>query len=124
MTEAKSLSLTYALGVTIDKDGKVTATQWDSPAFNAGIVTGAKIVAVNGNTYEADALKKAITAARAGGPLDLLVQRGDRFQTVSVAYRGGLRWPWLERAAPGKAPAGLDLLLTPRRPVNSARAAK
>jgi len=34
---------------------------------------------------------------------------------VAVAYRGGLRYPWLERAAPGKAPTGLDQLLSPRR---------
>jgi len=116
MADAKSLALTWSLGLTIDKDGKVTATQWDSPAFNAGIVTGAKIVAVNGTAYEADVMRKAITAARTGGPLDLLVQRGDRFQTVAVAWRGGLRWPWLERKAAGKAPTGLDLLLAPRRP--------
>ena len=116
MTDAKNMSLTYSLGLTIDKEAKVTATQWDSPAFNAGIVPGAKIVAVNGTTYDADGIKAAITAAKDGAPLVLLVQRGDRFESVSVSYRGGLRWPWLERAAPGTAPTGLDLLLTPLRP--------
>ncbi|PKB19276.1 glycyl aminopeptidase [Novosphingobium kunmingense] len=117
--DAKVNSLTYSLGVTIDKDAKVTATQWDSPAFNAGVVSGSKIVAVNGVTYDADALKKAVTAAKSGGPLELLFQRGDRFQTVRIDYKGGLRYPWLERAAPGKAPTGLDLLLAPKRPVKA-----
>ncbi|MBK6800118.1 peptidase M61 [Novosphingobium sp.] len=121
MTDAKILSLTYSLGTTIDKDGKVTAVQWDSPAFNAGIVTGAKIVAVGGTTYDADGLKKAISSAKAGGGIDLLVQRGDRFETVKVDYRGGLRWPWVERAAPGKAPTGLDRLLMPLRPVTKTK---
>ena len=116
MTDAKNMSLTYSLGLTIDKEAKVTATQWDSPAFNAGIVPGAKIVAVNGTTYDADGIKAAITAAKDGAPLVLLVQRGDRFESVSVSYRGGLRWPWLARTAPGTAPTGLDLLLTPLRP--------
>ena len=115
--DAKVVNLTYSLGVVLDKDGKVTATQWDSPAFNAGMVTGAKLVAVNGVAYEADALKEAVTAAKAGAPLDLLIQRGSRFQTLSIDYRGGLRYPWLERAAPGKAPTGLDLLLLPKRPL-------
>ena len=115
MTEAKVLSLTYSLGLTIDKDAKVTAVQWDSPAFNAGVVTGAKIVAVNGTAYDADVIKAAITAAKAGAPLVLLVQRGDRFDSVAVPWRGGLRYPWLERAAAGTAPTGLDLLLTPQR---------
>ena len=41
-------------------------------------------------------------------------QRGDRFLTVPVAYKGGLRWPWLERV-PGKASVPLDALLAPRR---------
>lgn len=116
MAEAKVLNLAHSLGLVIDKDGKVSATQWDSPAFNAGIVPGAKIVAVNGMGYEAEALKAAITAAKDGAGLEFIVQRGTRFQTLRIDYRGGLRWPWLERAAPGKDPTGLDLLLAPRRP--------
>jgi predicted metalloprotease with PDZ domain len=116
MAEAKILSLYHSLGLTIDKDGKVTGSRWDSPAFNAGIVTGAKIVAVNGTAYDQDGIKAAITGAKTGKPLDLLIQRGDRFLTVPLTYRGGLRYPWLERI-PGKAPAGLDALLAPRRPI-------
>lgn len=114
--EAKINALAFSLGIGIDKDGKVTATQWDSPAFYAGVVTGSKILAVNGVTYDPDGLKKAITAAKTGGALELLFQRGDRFQTVKIAYKGGLRYPWLERAETGKAPTGLDILLQPKRP--------
>ena len=115
MTDAKALPLTYSIGLTIDKDAKVTATQWDSPAFNAGVVPGAKILAVNGTAYDQDGIKAAITAAKTGAPLVLLVQRGDHFESMTVDYRGGLRYPWLERAAPGSAPTGLDLLLEPKR---------
>lgn len=115
MADGKTLSLTYSLGMTLDKDGKITTTQWDGPAFNAGLVTGTKILAVNGVTYTADELKGAITAARSGSPLELLVQRGDKFQTTKLDYKDGLKWPWVERAAPGKGPTGLDLLLSPRR---------
>lgn len=116
MTDAKNLSLTHSLGITIDKDAKVTATQWGSPAFNAGVVTGSKILAVNGQGYDSDLIKQAITAAKAGTPIALLIQRGDRFQTITIDYHDGLRWPWLERTAPGTAPTGLDLLLAPKRP--------
>ena len=116
MTDANNVALTYSIGLTIDKDAKVIATQWDSPAFNAGIVNGAKIIAVNGSTYDIDGIKAAITAAKVGVPLVLLIQRGDRFESHSIDYRSGLRWPWLERTAPGKAPTGLDRLLTPLRP--------
>ncbi|MET0252126.1 MAG: peptidase M61 [Novosphingobium sp.] len=107
------LDLTHSLGVTLDKDGTVLAVRWDSPGFNAGVVTGAKIVAVGGRAYDADRLKGAIVAGKGGAPIELLVQRGDAFRTVTIAYREGLRWPWLERAGGGEA--GLDRLLAPRR---------
>lgn len=120
---AKSLSLWHSLGVNLDKDGKVTATRWDSAAFKAGIVPGTTIVAVGGTAYDADTIKAAITAAKAGSdatgtkpPVELLVRRDDRYTTISVDYHDGLRWPWLERVPGATGPAGLDLLLAPRTP--------
>jgi predicted metalloprotease with PDZ domain len=114
--ETRTLSLTFSLGLTLDKDGRVTASQWNGPAFRAGIVTGAKITGVNGAAYTPEALRAAITAARDNpAPIQLLVQRGDKFQTVPIEWRGGLRYPWLERR-PAIGQAGLDLLLSPRRP--------
>jgi predicted metalloprotease with PDZ domain len=109
------LSLSYSLGIGIDKEGKVTSTVWDSPAFNAGVVTGSKIVGINGLTYDADVMKAAVTAAKGTDkPITLVIQRGDRVQTVSIAYHDGLRYPWLDKV--GKGETGLDLLLAPRRP--------
>jgi predicted metalloprotease with PDZ domain len=114
MEKSKGLNLYHSLGISLDKDGAVTSTRWNGPAFSAGLVTSAKIVAVNGIAYDPERLKKAITDARGGNrPIELLVRRGDRFQTVQLAYTGGLRWPWLEPA--GKGVQGLDRLLAPRR---------
>jgi len=112
----KVQALTYSLGLSIGKDGAVSGVMWDGPAFDAGIVPGAKIVAVNGETYDGDDLAATITAAKSDkDPIVLLVQRGTRFMTVSIDYHDGLKYPWLERIAPGKGVAGLDLLLAPRR---------
>jgi len=111
----KYLDLTYSLGMTVKEDGTVSATLWDSPAFNAGIVNTAKIVAVNGTAYDGDVLKDAITAAKGGNkPIELLVKRGDQYQTVPVNWNGGLRYPWLERAGTTQD-TSLDRLLAPRR---------
>ncbi|MDR2858102.1 MAG: peptidase M61 [Novosphingobium sp.] len=122
MDDSRSLRLYHSLGVTLDRDGTVIYTRWDGPAFNAGIVTGARIVAVNGIAYDADGLKKAIAVARAGRkPLELLVRRGERFLTVPVPYYGGLRWPWLERTPGAKGNAPLDRLLAPRRAAPAAQ---
>jgi predicted metalloprotease with PDZ domain len=115
MDQRQGLALTFSLGLSIDQGGTVSGTIWDGPAFNAGIVTGAKIVAVNSLAYSHDVLKRAITDAKGGSKaIDLLIRRGDRYQTVSIAYGGGLRWPWLERIG-GQGQAPLDRLLAPRR---------
>lgn len=114
MDAGRTLNLMHSLGLALDSDGDVTAVQWNGPAFNAGLVNGARIVAVNGITYDADRLKKAIAAAKGGSrPIELLVKRGSRYLTVPVSYGDGLRWPWLERVGGGTAP--LDRLLAPRR---------
>ena len=116
MDQGKSLNLGHSLGVSLDREGTVTGTRWDSPAFDAGLVTGAKIVAVNGRAYDAERIKRVIAEAKdTQRPIELLVKRGDRFLTVPIAYFGGLRWPWLERAS-SRGTAPLDTLLAPRRP--------
>jgi len=116
MADSKRLDLTHSLGITIESDGLVVSPQWESPAVRAGIVTGARIVAVGGIAYGPDVIKAAITSAKGGNrPIDLLVRRGDRYETVPVSWNGGLRWPWLERVQQ-RGTAGLDRLLAPKRP--------
>lgn len=109
----KYLDLFYSLGINIDLQGKVISTLWDGPAFRAGIVNGASVIAVNGAAYSPDVIKEAVTAARTdSAPIELLVRRGDSFSTVALDYHGGLRYPWLEPAT--KKAAGLDRLLAAR----------
>lgn len=115
MVAAKYLSLNHSLGLAIDNDGRVTGSRWDSPGFKAGIVTGMQIVSVNGKSYDQETIKAAITAAKGtNAPIELIVKRDDVVRAVQVQYHDGLRWPWLERAAPGTAPTGIDKLLAPR----------
>ncbi len=115
MDHSRNLSLYHSLGLTLDHDGRVSATRWNGPAFQAGIVTGSRILAVGGLAFTPELLQQAIAAAqKARKPVEILVRRGDRFRTVSVAYYDGLRWPWLERAN-GRKVTALDQLLAPRR---------
>ena len=114
MADGKYLSLGGSLGMTLDREGKVMGTLWGSPAFAAGLVPGVQIVAVNGEAYEADVIRAAITAAKATDkPISLLVRRDNRYDTVALTWHQGLRYPWLERVD-GAKPAGLDNLLAPR----------
>ena len=112
--QRKSLDLSYSLGMTIGEDGTVSAAVWDSPAFNAGVVKGVKIVAVDGIAYTPGGIKDAITAAKGKTkPIELLIKRGEHYLTVPVTSDSGLRWPWLERAN-GSKEAPLDRLLASR----------
>jgi predicted metalloprotease with PDZ domain len=93
----KQTDLTYSIGLLLGRDGDIAGVQWDGPAFKAGLTNGGKLLAVNGIAYDMERLKEAITAAKGGGPLELLVKTGDHYKTVSLNYRGGLRYPRLER---------------------------
>jgi predicted metalloprotease with PDZ domain len=116
LTESKLTALGYSIGLTLDHDGKVMASLWNSPAFKAGVVPGMQIIAVNGDAFDTDGIKTAITAAKGTDkPIVLLVKRENHFDTVTISYHDGLRYPWLERDPAAKGPGGLDLLLAPHR---------
>jgi predicted metalloprotease with PDZ domain len=105
-------SFAYSLGLTLNRDGEAVSVIWDSPAFKAGLAVGARILAVNGLSYDEDRLAAAVTEAKSGRPIELVVRTGEHFRTVSIAYTGGLRHPRLERI-PG-APDLLSEILKPR----------
>jgi predicted metalloprotease with PDZ domain len=110
----KVTDLQFSLGVLIGKEGALAAVSWDGPAFKAGLTEGTQLVAVNGESYDLDALKEAIKAAKTGAaPIELLVKAKDQYRTVRIDYHDGLRYPHLERIE-GK-PALLDQILEARK---------
>lgn len=107
---------TFSLGISIARDGgRLTEVVWGSPAFRAGLAAGAQLVAVNGRAFDEERLREAVVAAAqpgASGRLELLVRVLDEYRTVHVDYRGGLRYPHLERI-PGSSDR-LSAILRPR----------
>ncbi len=105
---------TYSLGLVVGRDDTLSGVLWDGPAFKAGLTVQERIIAVNGIAYRADRLKEAVTAAKAGsaGPIELLVKDGDHYRTVAIPWRGGLRYPHLEKTGTGAA--SLDAILAPK----------
>ena len=113
MKANKFLDLGYSLGVNVAK-AKITAVQWDGPAYNAGLTVGQEIVAVNGVPYSEDVLKAAVTAAKGGtAPIRLTVKTESLVRDVNVTWYGGLRYPRFDKAA-GAPDGPLDKLLAPR----------
>ena len=103
--------VTYTIGATVN-DGVLGGVAWDSPLFNAGVISGAEILAINGRAYSDDAFKDAITAAKTTRqPIELLIKDGELFRTVALDYHDGLRYPRLEKV--GTGPSTLDGLLAP-----------
>ncbi|SEM21517.1 glycyl aminopeptidase. Metallo peptidase. MEROPS family M61 [Pseudoxanthomonas sp. GM95] len=88
----------WSIGLTMNDDGTVNDVRWDGPAFKAGVSTGAKLVAVDGHEYSADALKQAITESKGTSkPVTLLLQFQGSMRTVQVDYHDGLQYPHLVR---------------------------
>ena len=108
-----SVNLMFSIGITIGGDGALKEVIWGSPAFDAGLTSGTTLLAVNGRAYTADELKRAISAAKDGEGIELLVKSGKRHRTVGVDYAGGLRYPHLEPVAGSRR--RLDEILAPRR---------
>jgi predicted metalloprotease with PDZ domain len=109
----KVTNLTYSIGVSVDKDGKLQSVLWNGPAWRSGLAPGTQVLAVNGFAFDTDLLKSAIKAGIGSNePLELLVREGARFRTVRIDYHGGLRYPHLVRDA--SRAALLDQILAPR----------
>ena len=96
-----SSHFSFSIGLIVaEKEGVIKSVEWDSPAFAAGLAGGMKIVAVDMDEYKPERLAHAITANKDGRhPIELLVKDGEHYRTVRLDYRGGLRYPALERIA-------------------------
>lgn len=110
---AAEQDLSFSIGLTIGKGGKVNTVIWDGPAFNAGLTSAAEVIAVNGQVYSETAIAEAISAAKGGSdPIRLIVKTGNRVREIAIAWNGGLRYPRLEKSGVGET--SLDVLLRPR----------
>ncbi|MGZ6243767.1 MAG: M61 family metallopeptidase, partial [Candidatus Binataceae bacterium] len=109
----KVTDLTYSIGMTIGREGRLIDVHWGGPAHAAGLTVGTQIIAVDGTAFDADRLKSLIKSGKGGTtPLSLLVKQGDIYSTVQVNYHDGLRYPRLERVE--NTPDRLGDILTPR----------
>ncbi len=96
----KSLDMWYSLGISAAKDGTIVDVSTDSPAGRAELGPGTKIVAIDARALtDQEQVDDALRAAQSGAPLQLLVTTGGVYRTVALDYRGGPRYPHLERIA-------------------------
>jgi predicted metalloprotease with PDZ domain len=97
-TVRREVELQYSIGLIVGEEGTVVDVMHGGPAYVAGLGPGMKIAAVNGKQFDGENLKEAIDAAKSSSaPVQLLTANGAQFQTFTVDYHGGLRYPHLER---------------------------
>jgi predicted metalloprotease with PDZ domain len=103
----------YSIGLQVGADGTVGDAIVGSPAFEAGISSGMKIIGVNGRVYNHDLLEDAIKAAKdSSQPIALLVVVDEYIRTCTINYHGGAQFPHLVRL--NDKPDYLDELIKPR----------
>jgi predicted metalloprotease with PDZ domain len=88
----------YSLGILLNQNGRVGDSVFFSPAYQAGIMPGMTVVAVNGRKYSDEVLHDALKAAKNGSaPINLLVENSEYYKTCAVNYHDGDRYPHLVR---------------------------
>jgi predicted metalloprotease with PDZ domain len=92
------LDLSYGLGCFISREGNINNIGAHSPAAKGGLKEGMRVIAVNGRRFSDAAFRQALRAsAKENAKLDLLIENGDEFKTISLDYHGGEKYPKLER---------------------------
>jgi predicted metalloprotease with PDZ domain len=93
------ISTRYSLGFTAVPNGTVVDVVPGSPAFNANIGPGDKIVAVDDRalTGGQEQIDDALKTAQNGSPIRLLLETGNVFRQTTISYAGGPRYPHLQR---------------------------
>lgn len=94
--EAGADNLDYSIGLQVQSNGVVSSVMWKGPAFKAGLAPDAKITAVNGKPFSVAAIDAAVKLA-GNVPVTLTFINDGRARTASLAYRGTLRYPSLQR---------------------------
>jgi predicted metalloprotease with PDZ domain len=103
----------YSIGLQIGDDGTVSDAIVGSPAFEAGISSGMKVIGVNGRVYRHDLLEDAIKEAKdSGKPISLMFVIDEYIQTANIDYHGGPRYPHLVRDE--SKPDLMDEIIKPR----------
>jgi predicted metalloprotease with PDZ domain len=87
-----------SLGLLIGKSGTIGDVIMNSPAYQANLGPGQKIIAVDDLAYTDARMKNAIRAAKTSkDPIELIVSNSDVFKVAHIDYHGGEKYAHLER---------------------------
>lgn len=104
----------YSLGLSISGNGTIRDVRENSPAWKAGLSPGVKILAVNGQAWDPDALSYAVKSAQHSSEnIVFIADNNGGVGSYTMSYHGGQRYPHLERI-PGR-PDMLAKIMAPHK---------
>jgi predicted metalloprotease with PDZ domain len=96
--EGKFADLSDSLGISVGREGEIYDVIHGSPAFNAGLGPGMKLIAINSRKYSSDVLRGALKSAHeTRQPIEVIAESSEVFKTYSIPYYDGEKIPHLER---------------------------
>ncbi|HSM87291.1 MAG TPA: PDZ domain-containing protein, partial [Candidatus Limnocylindrales bacterium] len=94
----KRVDARFSIGLALNDKGGIEDVIAGSPAWNAGVAPGSRLVAVNGRKFDPDILRDALKAAKQPDTnLELLVNTGDFYKVFTLSYHGGEKYAHLVR---------------------------
>jgi predicted metalloprotease with PDZ domain len=109
-SEDRGVNAWYSLGMSTSEN-TIKDVLVGSPAYQAGLGPGMKLVAVNGRRATEQLLLEAIKGTKSGKPVELIVDSDGYIKTVKLNYEGGGHYPHLFRQPTG--PDYLDEIIHP-----------
>lgn len=102
MSESMQSNLMYSLGLIISNDSsrksEVVDVLWNSPAFEAGLAPGMKILAINGEAFDPETIDLVLKRAQQNKQaIEVLAQNLSYFSTFKIQYTEGPKYPHLTR---------------------------
>ncbi|HEY1730082.1 MAG TPA: hypothetical protein VGG22_17060 [Candidatus Baltobacteraceae bacterium] len=98
VADRDGLNAWFSLGFNTDSKNVVLDVREGSPAWDAGLVPKATILAIDGFAVDKARLEYSLkTMQHTNAPIVLLEQRAGMFQVLTLNYHDGLRFPHLER---------------------------
>ncbi len=113
---SNAYDFTYSIGLVLGGEANVSDVIFGSPAWEAGIGPGMKLLTVDKKRWSLPAWREALASAQAnGGKIVFELETENGLKAVTVAYDGKERFPHLQ-ADPSRFDM-LDEILRPRTPL-------
>lgn len=94
--DTSTIVMDHSLGMRVSASGAVSNVIPGSLADQAGLFDGVQIEGVNGRRFSLSRMRDALSDSATKRAIELLVLKGDVFETVKIEYDGGARYLHIE----------------------------